>query len=230
MVRAREGAKRTMLILLGVALVVVGFAVRLNPLLVVVLSAFVTGWFAHLSPVQVLAAFGKAFNDSRQVSAVLLLYPMVGVLERAGLQARARTVITRFKGVSTSGLLIGYMIVRQITAAVGLLSIAGQAATVRPVLAPMAEGAAEVRYPNLDDAARQAIRAQAAATENIAVMFGEDIFIALGSVLLMVGFLASSGITVDPIKLSVWAIPSAAAALVIHAARLILFERRLKRA
>ncbi|MDB5460786.1 MAG: hypothetical protein JWO72_2527 [Caulobacteraceae bacterium] len=219
-----------MLILLGVAVVVVGFAIRLNPLLVVALSAFVTGWLAHLSPLQVLAAFGKAFNDNRQVSAALLLYPLVGVLERAGLQERARMLIARFRGVSASALLIGYLAFRQVTAALGLISIAGQAPTVRPLLAPMAEGAAEARHGPLDDAARQSIRAQAAATDNNGVFFGEDIFLALGSVLLMVGFLASSGIVVEPLRLSLWAIPSALAAFVVHGARLALFERRLKRA
>ena len=85
----------------------VGFAIRLNPLLVVVAAAFVTGWFAHLTPVEVLAAFGKAFNDNRLVSLTLLVYPMVGVLERAGLQERARTLITGFKRLSLAPLLIG---------------------------------------------------------------------------------------------------------------------------
>jgi uncharacterized membrane protein len=41
----------------------------------------------------------------------------------------------------------------------------------------------------------------AAATDNVGLFFGEDIFIAIGSILLMVGFLASSGITIDPIHL-----------------------------
>ena len=57
-----------MLILLGVAVIVVGFAIRLNPLLVVVLAALTSGWFAGLSPLAVIAAFGKAFNDNRFVS------------------------------------------------------------------------------------------------------------------------------------------------------------------
>ena len=58
-----------MLTLLGVAAVVVGFAVRLNPLLVVVIAAFITGLAAGLSPVEVMKAFGKAFNENRFVSA-----------------------------------------------------------------------------------------------------------------------------------------------------------------
>jgi uncharacterized membrane protein len=218
-----------MLTLLGVAFVVFGFAVRINPLLVVVIAALITGFFAHLSPLAVLAALGKAFNQNRFVSVALLVLPMVGVVERAGLQARARILITRFRGVSVGPLLVGYMAFRQLTAALGLTSIAGQAQTVRPIVAPMAEGAVEARVGELTPELRYAIRAQAAAADNIGLFFGEDIFIAIGSILLMVGFLATSGVTMDPIHLSLWAIPSAVAAFAIHAARLLLFDRRLRR-
>jgi uncharacterized membrane protein len=218
-----------MLTLLGVAVVVVGFAVRLNPLLVVVLAAFVTGWAAGLTPVEVLAAFGKAFNENRFVSAAYLVLPVIGVVERAGLQERARTIITRFKGVSVGPLLIVYLGFRQLTSALGLTSIAGQTQSIRPIVAPMAEGAVEARGVTLDDATRQDVRAMAAATDNVGLFFGEDIFIAIGSILLMVGFLASSGITIDPIHLSVWAIPTAVIAFVIHGGRLIFFDRALRR-
>jgi uncharacterized membrane protein len=43
----------------------------------------------------------------------------------------------------------------------------------------------------------------------------------------MVGFLSSSKIVLDPIHLSVWAIPTAVAAFAIHATRLMYFDRRL---
>ena len=218
-----------MLTLLGVAAVVVGFAVRLNPLLVVTIAAFVTGVAAGLSPVEVLKAFGKAFNENRFVTVAYLVLPVVGVVERAGLQEQARNLIARFRGVSVGPLLIGYLAFRQITSALGLTSIAGQAQSIRPMVAPMAEGAVEARHGELDPAERQAIRAQAAATDNIGLFFGEDIFIAIGSILLMVGFLASSGITIDPIHLSVWAIPTALVAFAIHSTRLILFDRRMRR-
>ncbi len=218
-----------MLTLLGVAAVVVGFAVRLNPLLVVVIAAFVTGLAAGLSPVQVLEAFGKAFNENRFVSAAYLVLPVIGVVERAGLQERARTLIARFKGVSVGPFLIGYLAFRQLTSALGLTSIAGHAQSIRPMVAPMAEGAVEARTGPLDDETRQQTRAMASATDNIGLFFGEDIFIAIGSILLMVGFLATSGITIDPIHLSIWAIPTAIVAFLLHAGRLVLFDRRLRR-
>jgi uncharacterized membrane protein len=218
-----------MLTLLGVAAVVVGFAVRMNPLLVVAIAAFVTGLAAGLTPIQVLEAFGKAFNENRFVSAAYLVLPVIGVVERAGLQERARSLIGRFRGVSVGPFLIGYLAFRQLTSALGLTSIAGHAQSIRPIVAPMAEGAVEARSGELSAETRQDTRAMASATDNIGLFFGEDIFIAIGSILLMVGFLATSGIAIDPIHLSLWAIPTAIVAFVLHAGRLLLFDRKLRR-
>jgi uncharacterized membrane protein len=61
------------------------------------------------------------------------------------------------------------------------------------------------------------------------VFFAEDIFFAIGSILIMVGFLDQSGIVVQPLELSFWAIPTAVAAFVVHGTRLILFDRRTPR-
>jgi uncharacterized membrane protein len=218
-----------MLTLLGVAVVVVGFAVRLNPLLVVTLAALATGVLAGHTPVEVLKAYGKAFNENRFVTVAYLVLPLVGVLERAGLQEQARRVMARLRGVSVGPFLVTYLAFRQLTAALGLTSIAGQTQTVRPLIAPMAEAAVEARQGELDAKTRFAIRAQAAAADTVALFFGEDIFIAVGSILLMVGFLAVSGISLDPLRVSLWAIPTALSAFTIHAVRLLLFDRALRR-
>ncbi|MCW5760406.1 MAG: DUF969 domain-containing protein [Phenylobacterium sp.] len=218
-----------MLTLLGVAAVVVGFAVRLNPLLVVVIAAFVTGLAAGMTPVAVLEAFGKAFNESRLITVAYLVLPMVGVVERAGIQEQAKKLMLRLRGVSVGPLLIAYLLFRQGTSALGLTSIAGQTQSIRPIVAPMAEGAVESHGGTLDDAERQRVKAMAAATDNVGLFFGEDIFLAIGSILLMVGFLATAGITLDPIHLSLWAIPTAIVAFLLHAARLLLFDRARRR-
>jgi uncharacterized membrane protein len=130
--------------------------------------------------------------------------------------------------VTLPRLLIGYLLFRQLTAALGLTSIAGQAQTVRPLVAPMAEAAAEGDGPPLTEDEVQEIKAVSAATDNIGLFFGEDIFLAIGSILLMVGFLDQNGITIEPLHLSVWAIPSAIAAFLVHGARLVLFGRHLR--
>ena len=210
--------------LLGIVVVVVGFVLRLNPLLVVAASALTTGVAAGIDLPGILAAFGKAFNESRYVSVIFVVLPIIGLLERYGLQERARSAIMSLKGATTGRLLLGYMMFRQATAALGLLSIAGQAQTVRPLVAPMAEGAAEARRGELTDDERQQIRAHAAATDNVAVFFGEDIFLAVSSILLIKGFLDQNGIDVSPFHLSKWAIPTAIAALLVHGARLLRMD------
>ena len=68
-----------------------------------------------------------------------------------------------------------------------------------------------------------------AATDNVGLFFGEDIFLAIASILLIQGSMASFGIQLTPIQLSVWAIPSAICAFLIHGFRLVLLDRRLER-
>jgi uncharacterized membrane protein len=216
-----------MLVLAGIVIIAAGFMLRFNPLLVVVASALVTGLAAGHDPVTIVSAFGKAFNDNRYITIVYIVLPVIGILERHGLQARARDLIGRVRGATMGRLLLVYLLFRQITAALGLTSIAGPAQTVRPLIAPMAEAAAETQAPGASDPER--VKALAAATDNVGVFFGEDIFIAIGSILLMKGVLQSYGIDLPPLQLSVWAIPTAIAASVIHGTRLLLADRRLNR-
>lgn len=209
-------------VLSGIAVMVGGFVWRLNPLVVVAAAALTTGLAAGIDPLAILAAFGKAFNDTRYVSVIWIVLPVIGLMERHGLQERARALVAGMKGATLPRLLTGYLLLRQITAALGLTSIAGHAQTVRPLLAPMAEAAAAPR----DQAEADKVKALAAATDNVGLFFGEDIFIAIGSILLMKGFLEQQGIALAPFDLSVWAIPTALAAFAIHGLRLWLFVRR----
>jgi len=96
------------------------------------------------------------------------------------------------------------------------------------LIAPMAEGAAENQYGELPEPVRHKIRAHTAAVDNIALFFGEDIFIAIGSILLIRGFLEQNGILVEPTQLAIWAIPTAICAFVIHCTRLLLLDRSLR--
>jgi uncharacterized membrane protein len=219
-----------MWVLLGIAVIVAGFMLRFNPLLVILASAIVTGIAAGMDVHAIISAFGKAFNDARYVSIVWIVLPVIGLLEAFGLQERARALITRMKGATTGRLLTGYLLLRQATAAMGLTSIAGHPQTVRPLVAPMAEAAAEQQDPDLADQDREEIKAMAAATDNIGLFFGEDIFLAIGSILLMKGLLEQYGIIIEPFHLSVWAIPTAIAAFLIHGFRMWRLDRRLNAA
>ena len=218
-----------MLVLSGIAIVILGFALRLNPLVVVGVAGLVTGLSGGSSLTGVIETFGRAFTENRYVGIVWLVLPVIGLLERAGLRERVQALIAAVHAVTTARVLLVYLLLRQITSALGLNALFGQAQMVRPLIAPMAE-AAEERHGPITAATRMEIRAYAAATDNIGLFFGEDVFVAIGSVLLMKGFLQQSGYVVSPIDLALWAIPTALAAFTIHGARLLFLERRLKRA
>ncbi len=215
--------------LIGIALVVLGFACKLNPMLVVTGSAIATGLIAGLGPVQVISTFGRAFNDNRVIAIVWIVLPVIGLLERFGLQQRAASLIRSMKTATAGRLLIGYLLYRQLTAALGLHSTAGHPQTVRPLVAPMALAAARQQHGELDEDQREEIKAQAAATDNIGLFFGEDIFFAIGSIVLVQQTLATYGYDLAPLTLAVWAIPTAIAAFVIQGTRLLLLDRRLGR-
>ena len=67
----------------------------------------------------------------------------------------------------------------------------------------MAEAAAELKHGDITDDERDKVRALTAATDNVALFFGEDVFLAIGSILLMVGFMQQSGIEVQPLAVVV---------------------------
>jgi uncharacterized membrane protein len=195
----------------------------------VTVAAIATGLAAHKSIVEVIGAFGKSFVDSRSVAIVWLALPVIAMLERYGLKEQARSLISRLRVATTGRLLFAYLAARQLTAAVGLTSLGGHAQMVRPLIAPMSEAAAENRLGRISARTRNRIRAYAAATDNIGVFFGEDIFIAIGSILLIRGYLEQNHVLVEATSLAVWAVPTAICAFVIHGTRLLLLDRSLAR-
>ncbi|AXT47054.1 MULTISPECIES: DUF969 domain-containing protein [Chromobacterium] len=215
--------------LVGIPVVVAGFALRFNPLLVVTAAGLSTGLAVGMDLGALLETFGEKFLNSRQLATFILILPVIGLLERYGLKERAQQWIAGIRSATTARILMLYFVVRELTAALGLINLGGHAQTVRPLLAPMAEGAAANQLGELPPVLRDRIRAHAAACDNIAVFFGEDIFIAFGAVLLMDAFLKENGIAnIEPLHIGLWAIPTAVSALIIHMARLARLDARLQ--
>lgn len=215
--------------LIGVLIVIVGFALRFNPLLVVTVAGIATGLAGGLSFDKILTTFGESFVNNRYLSLFILTLPIIGLLERYGLKEQAQALISKVKAATTGRLLVVYLFIREVAAAIGLTSIGGHAQMVRPLVAPMAEGAAQNRYGKLPHTLRNKIRAYSASADNVGLFFGEDIFIAFGAILLMQGFFEQNGIIVEPMHMAFWGIPTAIAAFVIHGTRLVLFDGKIKR-
>ncbi|BDR07232.1 DUF969 domain-containing protein [Comamonas thiooxydans] len=216
--------------LIGVLIIIAGFALRFNPMLVVIVTAIGTAFAAGFPVDKVLAAIGTGFIKTRNLPLIILLpLAVIGLLERHGLRQHAQNWISSIKSATAGRLLIVYLAARQLTAAIGLTSLGGHPQMVRPLLAPMAEGATENRYGKLSGKVREKLRAMSAATDNVGLFFGEDIFVAFGAIVLMTTFLKEAGIEVEPIHVALWGIPTAISAFAIHAFRLHRLDKQLAR-
>jgi len=204
--------------IIGLGLVVLGFVFRLHPLRVVAVAMCAAAVAAGVELPALLAIIGEAFRKNRFLVLFVLVLPVIGSLERAGLREQAHAVVLRLQRLTVPRLLVAYLALRQLSAALGLVSLGGQAQTVRPLLAPMAEAAAFATSA-APSAERERLRALCAATDNVALFFGEDLFVAFGAVLLMQGFLAEQGIALEPLHIALWGIPTAACAFSVHALR-----------
>lgn len=214
--------------LLGIAIVVAGFVLRYNPVLVVVVAGLASGLLAGMTPGELLALLGESFVGNRALLLYVLTLPAIGVLERAGLREHVHAWILGLRGMTLARLLTSYLGLRQLLSMVGLTHVGGHAQTVRPLLAPMAEAAAEKTVGQVSEDERQQVLAMSAATDNVGLFFGEDVFVAIGAVLLIQGFYAEYGIVLEPLQIALWALPTAFAAFAIHALRIVLFQRALR--
>ena len=216
--------------LTGIAVIVVGFLLRFNPVLVVIIAGIVTGLAAHMPVATILEKLGEGFLNTRNLPFILLIpLAVIGLLERHGLKERAQAWIAKIRSATSGRLLIVYLFIREATAALGLTSLGGHPQMVRPLLAPMAEGAAEKNHGEIPGAVRYRLRAMSAATDNVGLFFGEDIFVAFGAIALMHTFLLGSGIDVEPLHIALWGIPTAICAFLIHGTRLWRLDSYLQR-
>ena len=220
----------TLLPLIGIPVVVIGFALRFNPLLVVVVAGLATGLLVGMDFGMLLETFGEKFVNSRSLATFILILPVIGLLEYYGLKERAQAWVAKIASATSARILMLYFVAREGTAALGLMSLGGHAQTVRPLLAPMAEGAAEKNFGALPGNVRYRLRAMSAATDNVGLFFGEDIFVAFGAIIFMHNFmLESGGIQTEPLHIALWGIPTAVCAFLIHSARLWRLDRHLQR-
>jgi uncharacterized membrane protein len=215
--------------LIGIIVIAAGFGLRLNTLLVVMASGIVTGLVSGMSFNEVMGEFGRLFviNRFMTLPAVMML-PVVGLLERYGLRERAEALIRRSAAATAGRVILLYAGARQVSIALGI-NVGGQAGAVRPLVAPLAEGAARVEHGELPRMAVERIRAHAAAAENVGSFFGEDIFIAVGAILLMKGFFEDLKMEVSSWAMALWGIPTAVVAFLLMGWRTRVLDRQIAR-
>lgn len=215
-----------MLKLIGVLIVIAGFALRLDTIGVVLVAGIVTGLVGGLSVGEILTTLGTAFTTNRYMTLFLITLPVIGILERYGLREVAGRAIRSIKAATAGRVMTIYMVVRELAAAFSL-RLGGHVQFIRPLVYPMALGAAEVKFESVDEETKELIKGHSAAAENYGNFYGQNVFIAAGGVLLIVGTLAELDVVVTPEQVSLASIPIAVVAFVATLIQNYFFDRKL---
>lgn len=216
------------MVLIGIIIVIIGFALKLDTIAVVITAGIATGLIAHIDIIEILEILGDTFVKQRQMSLFLLTLPIVGMCERYGLKDRAIEIIRNLKNVSTGRLLTLYLLIREVAAAISL-RLSGHVQFIRPLINPMAQGAAISTYGKVDEAQEEKIKAASAAMENYGNFFGQNVFLANSGVLLIVGTLQELGYNVDAVQIAIWSVPVAIIAFILGAVQNHLLDKSLNK-
>ncbi len=237
--------------LAGIVIVVVGLALRLRTTLVVVTAGMVTGVLAGLPlfsnegvfaglPLLTKAGqegivnmLGRGFADNRLMTLFIVTLPAIGLAERYGLQEQSARFIRRFGAATAGRLLITYQLFRVLMGILGI-RLLGHPAFVRPLVFPMALGAAEAvagvqNVENLPVEEVEEIKAATAASENYGNFYGQNLSPVQSGILLVYGVMNGLGYAVSVWNLVLYAIPIAAISVLIAAVQFWLFDLSLKK-
>lgn len=217
-----------MIRLIGVVIILVGFLLKLDTIAVVLVAGIVTGLVGGLDFAEILSTLGEAFINTRYMTIFLLTLPVIGILERNGLRERAAQLIKRLKSVTAGRVLMIYVLIREVAAALSL-RLGGHVQFIRPLILPMAQGAAENKYGKLNEKQLEQLKGYSASSENYGNFYAQNVFIASGGVLLIVGTLDELGINVTPLAVSKAAIPVAIVAFAVAVVQYYFFDRKLGR-
>ena len=197
--------------LVGILIIVIGFMLKIDTLAIVVIAGIVTGFVGGLD-----------FNE---------ILTILGLMERYGLKERAAWLIGQIKNAKADGVLSIYLLFRLIMAALSI-RMSGHVQFGRPLLLPMAEGAATSQYKDFKEEDVESIKGLTAASENYGNFFGQNLFIGAPGVMLIVGSLNELGYTVDakqgPITIALTTLPIAIIALVLGIIQFRMNEKKFK--
>ncbi|MEG2017597.1 MAG: DUF969 domain-containing protein [Clostridium sp.] len=194
--------------LIGILIVIIGFTLKLDTIAVVLSAGVLTGLVADLSINEILTTLGSTFVAQRAITLFILTLPVIGMCERFGLKERAATLISKAKSLSAGKLLTVYSLVRQIAAALSI-RMSGHPQFVRPLVNPMAQGAATNSLGEIEKKDQDKISAAAAAMDNYGNFFGQNLFMASSGVLLIASTLSEQGYAVEGMDVAMASIPVA---------------------
>lgn len=212
--------------LLGVLIVIVGFALKLDSILIILLALITTGIVGNLGLGGFLETVGKNFVANRSMAIFIMILLVTGTLERNGLREAAADLIKKVKGATAGKLVAVYGVLRAFFGAFNV-GFGGVAGFVRPVLLPMAEGAVKAGGNEPDEEHMEEIKGMSSAMENIAWFFSQVLFVGGSGGILVQTTLASLGYEVELIDLAAKEIPVTIVALIVSGIFFMRKDRKL---
>ena len=217
-----------MLKLIGILVVIVGFALKFDTMATVVVAGLLTGLVAGMSPMEILEILGSSFISNRTATLFVLTLAAIGLCERNGLKDKAVDLIRMLKSATTGRVLALWQVIRTVASACSL-RIGGHPQFIRPLINPMAQGAAVAQFGEIDQRDEDKIKGMAAATENYGNFFAQNCFMGSSGTLLIVSTLNEQGYMVDALQIAGKSVPIAVISVVVGIVYALLFDAAMKR-
>lgn len=214
-------------LLIGILIIIVGFGLKIDSIAVVIISAIVTALIGGISFMEILNILGEKFVANRGMSIFILTLPIVGMSERFGLKESAVKLIQSVKSLTAGRVLWLYQAVRQTASALSL-RLGGHPQFIRPLIHPMAEGAAIAKKGEpLTEKEDELIKGASAASDNYANFFGQMVFPAASGVALIVGTMVEAGYEVTNVQIGLWSIPIFIVAIIFGFIQSIILDKKI---
>ena len=214
--------------LVGILIVVIGFVLKLDSILIIMIAAIVTALVAGMDPVTFSETLGSSFVANRSMCVFVMVMVVTGTLERNGLKQAAANLMKKFKNASAGVVLAIYGVFRLVFAAFNV-SFGGVAGFVRPIVLPMATAAAKKNGKKISEKYEENLKGMASGMENIAWFFGQVLFVGTSGMILVQSTLAGLGYNVELVNLMKVQIPVAIIAVAVAIVYYYLKDKQLSR-
>ena len=213
--------------LIGVVIVIIGFAIKFDTIATVVIAGLATGLVAGMTPMEIFDTLGKSFISNRTATLFVLTLPVIGVCERYGLKEKSIDFIRSSKNATTGRVILIYQAIRTLAAAFSV-RLGGHPQFVRPVVVPMAEGAAS-KYGEVTPEVSDVIRGASAAAENYGNFYAQNCFMGASGTLLIVATLVEQGFDVSAVQIATWSIPIAVTSVLVGIVRNLMLDKKIEK-
>ncbi|MFQ6794143.1 DUF969 domain-containing protein [Thomasclavelia sp.] len=218
------------LTLIGIVIIVAGFALKLDVLATVIVSGLVTGLISGMDFFAILEILGQSFVNNRLMSIFLIIFPVIAIIERYGLKERAAYLIGTIKNASAGKVLAIYSVIRTLASALNI-RIGGHVQFIRPLILPMSQAAGEkVKGETFDEKETESIKGLSAAVENYGNFFAQNCFPAASGVVLIQGTMVGAGFSeVTLASIATSSIYIAVISVALTFVQVLLFDKRIRK-